>query len=120
MKLFVNLGLSLINDDGSGILAEAREHFREHTDVYVLAMEDDRLLQEVDLPSGVSILDVSKEGVPSGNLPPVENEDVFVLNGGITPQQAAMFLHLTSGGTVGRLVNLQRDEIVEIQKRKEV
>jgi len=117
MRLFVNLGRSLIKGDGSGILAEAREHFREHTDVYVLVMEDDRLLQEVDLPNGVKILDVSKEGVPSGDVPPVENEDVFVLNGGITPQQAAMFLHLTTGGTVGRLINLQRDGLVEMKKR---
>ena len=116
MKLFVNLGRNTCRDDGTGILAEAKEMFGEDRKVYVLALEGDRLLNEIKLPDGVDVIEVRLDGSPV-HQPPIHENDVFVLNGGTTSQQACMLVHLSEGCEVGLVVNMQREGCVTLARR---
>lgn len=116
MQLFVNLGRNTYRNDGTGILSEAKELFGADRKVYVLALEGDRLLNEVMLPEGVEIIKVRPDGSPV-HQPPIREDDVFVLNGGTTPQQACMMVHLSEGCKVGRVVNMQREGCVTLAAR---
>ncbi len=115
-KLFVNLGSNTLRSDGSGILSEAVEKFGGDRQVIILALENDRLLKEVQLPSGVEVVEVKGDGSPMTNVV-VTDEDVLVLNGGMSPQQACMLVHLSNGCMVGTVVNMQRDDCVRISPR---
>lgn len=108
MKLFVNLGNSLVPSDRPGILAEAQAKFGFDRQVIILVLENDRLLRELKLPEAATVVVIRPDGSPV--VPPVVGEDdVFILNGGMSPQQAAMLVHLSRGCTIGRVVNMQRD-----------
>lgn len=109
MRMFVNLGNSLCPSDRPGILAEAQEKFPGRK-LFILSLEGDRLLKEFRLPREAEMITVRKDGKPV-NPPVVGEDDVFILNGGMSPQQAAMLVHMSEGCTVGRVVNMQRDTI---------
>lgn len=117
-QLFVNLGRSLIRGGGEGILPEAQAMFGEDRKVFVLALEGDRLLDEVGVPEGAELILVRPDGAP---IQPViiEPDAVFVLNGGITPNAACMLVHLSDGCKIGRVVNMQRDGCMEMTPRPE-
>lgn len=117
-KLFVNLGNSLIPSDRPGILAEAQEKFGSDRKVVVIAFEGDRLLKEIKLPEEFILLLVKEDGSPTQEVK-VGPDDVFILNGGMTPQQTAMTVHLSQGCTLGQVVNMQRERcVVMVSSRK--
>jgi hypothetical protein len=108
MNLFVNLGRSV-----QGIAADAIATFGKPANLFVLALEGDRLLGEVTLPEGATVVTVGPDGSFTSPVAAAK-DDVCVLNGGTTPQQWAM-ARLSGLGMKCRVVNLQRDGTVEMR-----
>lgn len=110
MTIYVNFGRSV-----SGIISDARRQFGD-VSLTIVALDSDEIPVDLgrEIDSSYEVIRCSKDGTPE-RYDEVVEDDVFILNGGTTPQMMCM-MHLTRGGQAGRLVNLQRDGMAEMAK----
>ena len=125
LRFFFNLGRSLYKVDAPCIFTDVRERYNvlknspEKCEIYVLALEDDKLLEDTSLlPPGSKIVKVKADGRLVDDVK-TDPGSVFVLNGGPTATQSAMLVHLSRGCTLGEVVNVQRDGTTQMIASRE-